>query len=251
MTRVSHAAYMSSRHFLSDTSPGIIKTSCGYRETPAIRVRRSCTTFQNDLRELLLWIREQQAFKLPLSTPEGGPAVFHCCVEESYLFISQLLFRLEREREKKKLASEGLWQSTGVRGSLSFYIYIYKYIYSLHSQENEMAGKGSRHWRRWSLASRRILLCRFPQLLQVDSLTAFTLAVSFPTKQDDTTKETAFIRLLLVCCANHICTFFIMSVQQNVFECKIMPRLIWTDLQTNAGICSVRFETQLEASSLL
>lgn len=44
-----------------------------------------------------------------------------------------------------------------------------------------MAGKGSRQRRRWSLASWRILLCTFPPLQQVDSLTAFTLAVSFPT----------------------------------------------------------------------
>lgn len=131
MTRVSHAAYMSSRHFLSDTSPSIIKTSCGYRETPAIRVRRSCTTFQNDLRELLLWIREQQAFKLPLSTPEGGPAVFHCCVEESYLFISQLLFRLEREREKKK--SWLLKDCDKALGweEVSLFIFIYINIYTL------------------------------------------------------------------------------------------------------------------------
>lgn len=114
--------YMSSRHFLFHTSSSILKTSCGNRETPAIRVRRSCTAFQNDLRKLPLWIREQQAFKLPLSTPEGGPAVFHCCIEQIYLYIS---FQAREKERKKTLPSEGVWQSTGVRGSFSFFIFIY------------------------------------------------------------------------------------------------------------------------------
>lgn len=192
--------YMSSRHFLFLTSSSILKTSCGNRETPAIRVRRSCTAFQNDLRKLPLWIREQQAFKLPLSTPEGGPAVFHCCIEQIYLYIS--FQAREKAREKKTLPSEGVWQSTGVRGSFSFL-----YLYTLFQSRKWNGRQRQPSLETWSLASWRILLCRIPQLLQVDSLTAFTLAVSLPTKQDDTTKKTAFITFLLVCCASHICAF--------------------------------------------
>lgn len=131
----------------------LLKTSCGFRETPAIRVRRSCTTFQNDLQKLLLWIREQQAFKLPLKTPAGGPAVFHCCVEQSYLFISQFLFRLERK-------NFSFWRSVtkhwGERKFLYIlYIYIHTHTLSLslslsHSpsfppQSRKWNGKGSRH----------------------------------------------------------------------------------------------------------
>lgn len=142
LTRVSQTVYMSSRHFL------LTRALVSWRQAVATGKHQLSESwghvqhFKTTYKKLLLWIREQQAFKLPLSTPEGGPAVFHCCVERIYLFISQLLFRLEREKKKKTLASEGVWQSTGVRGSFSF---IFIYIYSLHSQENEMAGKGSRH----------------------------------------------------------------------------------------------------------
>lgn len=134
LTRVSHTVCVSSRHFLFDTSSTIQKTSCSYRETPAIRVKRSCTTFQNGLWKLLLWIREQQAFKLPLSTPEGGPAVFHCCVEHIYIFISQLLFRLERERKKTFSFWRGL---TKHLGEWRFLFFIF--IYTISSE-----------WRKWN-----------------------------------------------------------------------------------------------------
>lgn len=197
---VSVALYMwAAGFFLFDTSSGILKTSCGKRETPAIRVRRSCTTFQEDLRKQPLWIREQQAFKLPLRTPEGGPTVFHCCVQQIYLYIS---FQA-REKEERERENVAFWRSMTKHWGERKFLFLYLYILSF-SQENEMAGRVSHHQRRWSLASKRIPLCRIPRLLQVDSLTAFTLAVSLPAKQDDTTKKTAFITFLPVCRASHI-----------------------------------------------
>lgn len=97
--------------------------------------------FKNDLQKLLLWIREQQAFELPLSTPEGSPVVFHCCLEHIYLFILQLLFRLERERERKK-GNVGFWRGVtkhwGERTFLFFYIDIYTHT---HSQSRKWNGK--------------------------------------------------------------------------------------------------------------
>lgn len=138
---------------------------------------------------------------------------FHCCEEQIYLFISQLLFSLERKKKKGKKINLGFESNRGERKFLFLYLYImyiYTYTLSTHTLKEE--------WK-WNARQRQLPLetvvfsllqnpiVRVPQLLQVDSLTVFTLAASFPTKHDNKTKEAAFIRLLLVCCASHICAF--------------------------------------------